>query len=535
MQTIRATVSPALLQKATRLFTGSEKGRVIEILQNARRAGATKVTITNNADKSVTVRDNGCGIEDFAMLLALGASGWEETTAVSEDPAGVGVFCLSPNIVTIRSRKQRVTFTPDVWTGAAAAEVQPDDIDVGTEIVVQDCEWLHDIVEPVAVFSKLEVWVDGAPCASAPFVSERAVHYPELGCKVEIIPLDNVNEWHERAGLSRWSRDTLLNFYGQTTRHQCAACLDIGAYVLVEMTGEPTGIRLLLPARTRLVDNEALTQLELVIEQELYKYVLRQGSHTLSFDKYKRAHELGIQLPEARPVYEIGFLESDDLEPPAIEVPAGFPLASCYLEGPDTGLTDMRNAHNLAAYGKLNSPFVPVRIKLAMRGYSWAKLPYVTKVELVFGNELRTDFIGCNLRCVDKLEVTVHTSDGNVFRADVPVAYTDVDDDDGYTLVTLEAEELDYTELWYHCGGYTSDDSDSYDTQRDNFIKVIDRFWAELGGLDVYLMQRLFDVLSDVAVNWQDLKLTRSGSMTLTLMDGTVRCVNDESAADQVA
>ena len=67
METIQATVNPRLLTKANRLFTGTLHGRVIEILQNARRAGATKVEIEND-DGFVTVHDNGRGIEDFARL-----------------------------------------------------------------------------------------------------------------------------------------------------------------------------------------------------------------------------------------------------------------------------------------------------------------------------------------------------------------------------------------------------------------------------------------------------------------------------------
>ena len=64
-QTIQATVNSRLLQKASRLFTGTMEGRIIEILQNARRAGATEVQI-NNEDGFVMVRDNGRGIDDFA-------------------------------------------------------------------------------------------------------------------------------------------------------------------------------------------------------------------------------------------------------------------------------------------------------------------------------------------------------------------------------------------------------------------------------------------------------------------------------------
>ena len=115
MTTIQACVNPRLLTKADRLFTGTAEGRIIELLQNARRAGATKVTITNE-DGWVTVKDNGEGIDDFAKLLDLGGSGWDETCEESEDPAGVGIFCLAPREVTIRSKGKMVTISKDGWT-----------------------------------------------------------------------------------------------------------------------------------------------------------------------------------------------------------------------------------------------------------------------------------------------------------------------------------------------------------------------------------------------------------------------------------
>ena len=89
MKTIKATVNPRLLTKANRLFTGTLEGRIIEILQNARRAGATRVEITN-AGGCVIVRDNGDGIEDFAKLLDLGGSGWDEGLEVARIPPASG-------------------------------------------------------------------------------------------------------------------------------------------------------------------------------------------------------------------------------------------------------------------------------------------------------------------------------------------------------------------------------------------------------------------------------------------------------------
>ena len=114
MKKIKAKVNTRLLAKADRLFTGTVEGRVIEILQKARRAGATKVDITNEAG-IVTVRDNGRGVEDFAKLLDLGGSGWDEAFEQSEDPAGLGLFCLAGKGVTVRSKGKRVTIDKDGW------------------------------------------------------------------------------------------------------------------------------------------------------------------------------------------------------------------------------------------------------------------------------------------------------------------------------------------------------------------------------------------------------------------------------------
>ncbi len=115
METIQACVNQRLLTKTDRLFTGTLNGRIIELLQNARRAGATKVAITNK-DGWVTVKDNGQGIGDFAKLLDLGGSGWDDACEESEDPAGVGIFCLAPREVTIRSKGKKATITKDGWT-----------------------------------------------------------------------------------------------------------------------------------------------------------------------------------------------------------------------------------------------------------------------------------------------------------------------------------------------------------------------------------------------------------------------------------
>ena len=64
---------------------------VSELLQNARRAGATHVTIEHDATaKRLTVVDDGCGIDDFQQLLTFNQSGWDDDTIRSEHAFGLG-------------------------------------------------------------------------------------------------------------------------------------------------------------------------------------------------------------------------------------------------------------------------------------------------------------------------------------------------------------------------------------------------------------------------------------------------------------
>ena len=137
METMQAMVNPRLLTKANRLFTGALTGRIIEILQNARRAGATKIEITNHKGV-VTVRDNGRGIEDFARLLDLGGSGWESHLEPSEDPAGVGLFCLAPRRLLIRSNGKQAIIYSEGWTGTPVTISDDPDPRPGTILEFED-------------------------------------------------------------------------------------------------------------------------------------------------------------------------------------------------------------------------------------------------------------------------------------------------------------------------------------------------------------------------------------------------------------
>ena len=308
METIQACVNQRLLTKADRLFTGSLGGRIIELLQNARRAGATKVVITNK-DGWVTVKDNGQGISDFAKLLDLGGSGWDETCEKSEDPAGVGIFCLAPREVAIRSKGKLATITEEGWSSMPTeVTLDPEPIRKGTILRFQDEPWESDMVNIHAAFSGMLVTVDGKQCPKLPFVSENATHHPELGCRIEVLESNQLNQWHNacRRREGWYGNSGTLNFHGQVVTFDCHPISDRDLRYLVDLTGEPTGIRLMLPARTRLVENEVYKELLAAIEIAAYRHIEKKGEHTLPYKEFLRAKELGISIPEAKPTFTVG-------------------------------------------------------------------------------------------------------------------------------------------------------------------------------------------------------------------------------------
>jgi hypothetical protein len=99
---------------------------VSELLQNARRAGATHVVIEHDAaTKRLIVDDDGCGVADFQRLLTFNESGWDEHTIQMEHAFGLGFSkCLyAARRVTVTSRCQRLAFDCDEALDQAELEV----------------------------------------------------------------------------------------------------------------------------------------------------------------------------------------------------------------------------------------------------------------------------------------------------------------------------------------------------------------------------------------------------------------------------
>ena len=524
---IQAKVSTRLLTKANRLFTGTLDGRVIEILQNARRAGATQVSITNKGGL-VAVLDIGKGIDDFAKLLDLGDSNWDGAMEKAEDPAGVGIFCLAPRKVGICSKRQKLVITKDGWTGTALELIQIEDMVNGTELVFADEPWELSRVQKHAVFSGMKVVVDGKTCPQQPFIASRAVHHPELGCKIEIRNRDRLNEGLRQWGESYYHDAVLVNFHGQIVNCQYGPVSEDLVF-LVDMTGESTAIRMMLPARTQLIENKALKALKAAIEIEAYRFIQTRGSHRLPYGEYKRAAELGIRLPEAEPVFTVGLLSGDTPEPIEVTKPNDLPLAKCYRfdENCRDRETDEANAHLLAAVCKFKEPFVPVTISRSYDGYSWANLPTIGKVEVIVGKELgRRGIWRETIVAAESLKITVHTSDKKIFTSDACMAVLEDPEKErtwSYlnVYVTLESRsQLGTADIWYHLGGW-NDEGDTWDTQVYDVEQALDEFWATVIGPAEYLRSKIRGCLHGIVKDWKTIVFEDDETLTIRHKDGS--------------
>jgi hypothetical protein len=309
-ETICGRVNAAILDKADRLFRNDDAGIWTELLQNARRAGATTLDISIeelNPDRGpcrITVQDNGRGIENFQGLLTLGGSNWNPETHLREDPAGMGFFSLCRSEVEVRSGNRAVTITPAVFMGKCEAAVMDScEFVPGTRLhFVREStrSALIRALETVSEFCPLDVRVEGRPLPRHDFL-EGAVYREAI---------DGIEVGFSTRFKWAWSsyRDANWNFYGSRIENSFAELtgllpakeherpLTVFARFNVVDTGR---VKLQLPDRRAIIEDEFLAAFHRKARAALYRFFQRQDCHVLPFRNWLEARELGVTLAEA--------------------------------------------------------------------------------------------------------------------------------------------------------------------------------------------------------------------------------------------
>ena len=305
---IRAEIHPDAITRVSAFFNASNDAVLNELLQNCRRAGATAVEITSHDDGSLTVSDNGRGIDDPATLLSFGMSGWTHHSATREHPAGMGLYALARcERVTIRSKPEggpawEVELQPGHFTGEEAATVTPLDRETapaGTSVTFHNGkpqkDPYHDrnpanTVPAACRYYPLPVTLNGDPVAQEDFLAKAFY----------------TQEWRGiRIGILHGPVRSRLNFHGIVIgdpKLPAAGTLQSNLYAQADVR-DAADLELTLPARKELVENQFAAELRTACLHASYRAIATsKDPMDVSKETQNQAREAGMEIPDARPL-----------------------------------------------------------------------------------------------------------------------------------------------------------------------------------------------------------------------------------------
>jgi len=137
MDQIAVCVNPTKLLASLRYAFTNQYTVVTELLQNARRAGATRVAVDyDSVTQTLTVRDDGVGIGDWQKLFTVGESGWDATTVRDEHAFGVGFMksLYSARQCSVRSHDRMIAFATAEALQQRPIAVEAAPFTAGTEV-----------------------------------------------------------------------------------------------------------------------------------------------------------------------------------------------------------------------------------------------------------------------------------------------------------------------------------------------------------------------------------------------------------------
>lgn len=144
-----------------------------ELLQNARRAQARHIHVTAEGD-TLTVSDDGTGIEDLQTLIFIAESGWDDDLKARENAFGLGVLSTLyfARHLSVHSRDQAFHAATATIISGDAVEVYSERPRTGTEIRLDGvqapptgkslAEWVGSELERLCLAFPVAVTFNGA-------------------------------------------------------------------------------------------------------------------------------------------------------------------------------------------------------------------------------------------------------------------------------------------------------------------------------------------------------------------------------------
>lgn len=494
--TFKIGISPKILDKARNFFNSTTEDVVNELLQNSRRAGATKVKVTKTAD-TVTIEDNGIGIFSNGVSINLGGSEWSSETQEREDPAGCGLFSLANFDSIIESHGKKVRLNAEAFNGTQEVDIEESNFSEGTRITFTntDEEWLFKSkLEKACKFYPLQVEYNHVKLDSSRDFLENAVYIKEWeGLRIGVVrkEYDSISEVFISCS------DFKLNFYGLEIKclerqrpYFYRALANTDLLVKVDILDCPK-LQLVLPSRKEVVSNNFLQLLFLQCRKVVFSYIKNHcdngGSHKLSYKLWLEAKEsFGIELPEAEQQLLKWYPETDSYHNAFYDEPVDVVPTSTVVYS-----LEQENYEQHTLYHALENN--PEQITLVHKntnyeGYQWYnQLPKLKEVKTTLTYEGKTFLLQelleqeeCSTR-PDSVELELLIEDSSLDTRAITLA-TDLvlagelwvyGIDEAIIFLTkktqIKLEDLVQVLTWCFFNPSDDHEADSYDTQAEYF------------------------------------------------------------------
>ena len=511
--TIQAAIHDSCIERVTRFYDATPPTIFRELFQNACRSGASRIDITSvpgPEQADVTVLDNGSGVSDPRLLLSYGENGWDPETVRDEDAAGMGMLCLASIGCTVTSFRDNdawtVTLEPEHFAGRMPATVHPADREAlppgsGTRVAFPLREPLHNFfpetakgfrcsAEQAARYLPIEVTFRTDPSAKPETLARNQFCDDE---NYAPILQDGIRFGVTRPGIEHASfqheNDPDLNLLGITARAMLPHVTDAAGHTWGARAdlAELGGIRLTLPARSAIIESEAVEQLRRSARMAILNAIAASPDPRPKFRDWEFARDNGIDMPQPSP--RLCPWQPASADPNATHDPMApiVPPEKSLLVSPDI---DTVGQHNLArAFDTAEKRLTLLESNIGYEGYPWYdRLPLiegevVVKHAMRSGETLATTGFNAprNPRFLRIACTIIHPGGKHVTRY-VPTDFAIVhDSDSGYEPCIHDVmmyatphcqlkpdTAMDIVHPALFCPNYECD-SDSYETQVQEF------------------------------------------------------------------
>lgn len=168
-KTLTATSDTSSILKALSATFTNSTTFVGELMQNARRAGATSIAI-KIGEGFYEITDDGIGIADFAKLLSIAISGWDESVQKSDSPYGLGFLSTiyASQSIEVASGHTMFAATREQILGLEEVQLQHLDTPIAGAVIRmhginQTAQQLLSATQTYALGFPLPVTIDGVP------------------------------------------------------------------------------------------------------------------------------------------------------------------------------------------------------------------------------------------------------------------------------------------------------------------------------------------------------------------------------------